>query len=72
MQEWTVGGVHEWEFDGVPRTSRDFETTAVANVVIAGGEIQGKDTRPSDIISLLGFSDRTSIPLFLCERLVQS
>lgn len=40
MKEWTMTGTHEGEFNGIPPTGREIESTGMAKVLIADGNVQ--------------------------------
>lgn len=40
MKEWTMTGTHEGEFNDIPPTGREIESTGMAKILIADGKVQ--------------------------------
>lgn len=40
MKEWTVTGTHKGEFNGIPPTGSEIETSGMAKIRIADGRVQ--------------------------------
>lgn len=59
MKEWAVTGTHEGEFNGVPPTGNEIETTGMAKILIADGQVQEDRLyyNPQLMVEQLGVTD---------------